>query len=289
MPELPEVEVIRRRLCEAVLDRTITRVRTTEANYAFLTPPGVLRRRLLGHRFERIDRCGKYLLFRLENQSRLMIHLGMTGQLLSNQASSPRLVQRSMRNLEGSGTNFQPDRHTHLSIAFDHSVDCLHFRDCRKFGKVSWIAAGESNPRLDRLGPDAARISAPELKAVLAGHRARIKPLLLDQSILAGIGNIYADESLHAAGILPSRTADKLGSEEVGVLARAIRGVLRRAILLGGSSIDDYLHPDGSQGGFQRRFAVYGRQGAPCGRCGAPIQRTVIAQRSAHFCRNCQR
>jgi formamidopyrimidine-DNA glycosylase len=289
MPELPEVEVIRRRLIETVLGRTIAGVRTTGANYAFLTPPSELRRRLLGRRFEGIERRGKYLLFGLEDQSCLVIHLGMTGQLFSSRALSPRLVQRSLRKQSRETARFEPDKHTHLSIAFADQADQLHFRDCRKFGKILWIDAHGSDARLMRLGPDAAGITARKLAAALAGRRAAIKPLLLDQSTLAGVGNIYADESLHAAGILPTRLAHTLVPEEIDLLARAIRRVLKRAIALGGSSIDDYLHPDGSDGSFQKRFKVYGRDGQPCRRCGAPIRRAVIAQRSAHFCSACQK
>lgn len=286
MPELPEVEVIRRRLSETVLGRTITRVRTAEKNYAFVTSPGELRRRLVGRRFERIERRGKYLLFSLEDQSWLLIHLGMTGQLFSSRATSPRLVQRALRRLQAA--RFEPDKHTHLTLTFADGAEQLHFRDCRKFGKVLWMRDEHSEPRLQRLGPDAASITAPELMARLAGRRAPVKPLLLDQSILAGVGNIYADESLHAAGILPTRPAHLLSYDDCKSLAQAIRRVLKRAIELGGSSIDDYLHPDGSDGTFQNRFKVYGRGGQPCKRCGAPIERAVIVQRSAHYCRVCQ-
>jgi formamidopyrimidine-DNA glycosylase len=288
MPELPEVEVIRRALVEAVIDRAIASVRLAQNNYAFLTPPQDVRRHLVGHRFERIDRRGKYLLFALDDQSCLVIHLGMTGQLFSSRALSPRLVQRSLRHGPASEC-FQPDQHTHMSIAFEDAGEQLHYRDARKFGKILWLAPSANDVRLERLGPDAATITSRQLTAGLAGRRSAIKPVLLDQAVLAGVGNIYADESLHAAGIAPTRAANVLTASEIDLLARSIRQVLKRAIRLGGSSIDDYLHPDGSDGGFQKRFAVYAREGQPCKRCGATIQRLVIGQRSAHFCGGCQR
>jgi formamidopyrimidine-DNA glycosylase len=287
MPELPEVEVIRRALVETVLGRTIASVRIAQSNYAFLTSPQELRKRILGRRFERIDRRGKYLLFVLDDQSWLVIHLGMTGQLFSSRALNPRLVQRSLR--QRTSEPFRPDQHTHLSITFEGTAESLHYRDARKFGKILWLAPQANDARLERLGPDAATITTRQLAVGLKGRRSAIKPVLLDQSVLAGVGNIYADESLHAARIAPTRAAHTLTPKEVDLLARSIRRVLKRAINLGGSSIDDYLHPDGSDGGFQKRFAVYSRDGEPCKRCGATIQRLVIGQRSAHFCGACQR
>lgn len=288
MPELPEVEVIRRRLGETVLHRTIASIRATESNYTFLTPPRALRKYLVGQQFTRLNRRGKYLLFELERQGCLVIHLGMTGQLFSSRALSPRLVQRSARPKAHPSARFEPDKHTHLTIVFDDAGDQLHFRDCRKFGKILWLGTHEHSPRLDRLGPDAAAITASQLTAALLGRHAAIKTLLLDQSILAGVGNIYADESLHSAGISPARSAHDLNSRELAHLALAIRHVLKRAIALGGSSIDDYLHPDGSDGSFQKQFSVYGREGQVCRRCGGRIERTVMAQRSAHYCPTCQ-
>jgi formamidopyrimidine-DNA glycosylase len=291
MPELPEVEVIRLRLCQTFVNRKVEAARVIANDNVFMTPPRELRKRLVGQRFMAIHRRGKYLLFVLEDQSCLVIHLGMTGQLFSGHAMSPRLQKRSSRpkTRSGQSARFEPDRHTHLSLTFADSGEQLHFRDCRKFGKISWIAAGCSNPRLDRLGPDALTITRVQFEAGLKGRRIAIKSLLLDQSTLAGVGNIYADESLHVAKIAPSRAAHTLRSEEIGVLVHAIRRTLRQAIAHGGSSIDDYVRPDGSDGGFQKRFAVYGRRGEPCRRCGELIRRTVIGQRGTHYCAGCQR
>lgn len=290
MPELPEVEVVRFRLVEAHCNREIAEVRTTKNNYAFLTPPAQLRRHLLGHRFTVIVRQGKYLLFSLEDKSRLVVHLGMTGQLFSSRAVSPRLVNKqsrvqAARNRPGP---FVPDKHTHLSLVFADQGEQLHFRDCRKFGKLLWLAPGATDKRLERLGADALSITARTLAKGLANRRICIKSLLLDQSVLAGVGNIYADEALHRAKIAPQRSAQSLNSEEVRRLTGTLRNVLTRAIALGGSTIDDYVHPDGSDGQFQNSFSVYGRAGQPCLRCQESIVRVVIGQRSTHYCPNCQ-
>jgi formamidopyrimidine-DNA glycosylase len=290
MPELPEVEVIRLRLRETVLHRKIARLCLSENNYVFLTKPAQLRSRLVGQKFTRIDRRGKYLLFALDDASRLMIHLGMTGQLFLSRAMSRRLAKRSPQ-LQAPYARpfpFVPDVHTHVTFSFCDQGEELHFRDCRKFGKILWLPADASSSRLDRLGPDALTITAKELSTIAAGRRIAIKSLLLNQSALAGIGNIYADEALHWARVAPTRPAKDLAPAEIASLARSIRRLLRRAIALGGSSIDDYVHPDGTDGHFQKTFAAYGRSGEPCRRCHSPIQRVVIGQRSAHYCAKCQ-
>ena len=154
MPELPEVEVVRLRLCEAVVGRKIVEVQTTSANYAFLTPPARLKSKLLGRSIREIQRQGKYLLFSLDDQSRLLVHLGMTGQLFTSRALSPRLYNRQSRPAATGDTSsgFVPDQHTHLSLSFVDRGDQLYFRDCRKFGKLLWLAEGSSDARLERLG-----------------------------------------------------------------------------------------------------------------------------------------
>jgi formamidopyrimidine-DNA glycosylase len=290
MPELPEVEVVRLRLCEAVVNRRIAEVHTARANYAFLTAPGRLKSKLQGRRITEIERRGKYLLFLLDDQSRLLVHLGMTGQLFTSHAVSPRLYNKQSRaGLDRKlAQAFVPDKHTHLSISFTDRGEQLHFRDTRKFGKLLWLAKGKTDPRLERLGVDALSITPEHLAQSASHRRIAIKSLLLDQAVLAGVGNIYADEALYQARILPERSAASLSLEETRVLAPAVRKILARAIVLGGSSVDDYVHPDGSDGGFQNTFAVYGRDGEPCHRCRTPIVRVVIGQRSSHFCASCQ-
>jgi formamidopyrimidine-DNA glycosylase len=291
MPELPEVEVVRLRLCDVVLHRKIAEVRTNQANYAFLTPPARLQAKLRNRSFLDIQRQGKYLLFSLDDESRLLVHLGMTGQLFTSRALSPRLFNQQSRPFRSGEAvpNFVPDKHTHLSLRFADRGEQLHFRDCRKFGKVLWLAPGQTDARLERLGVDALSITPQSLGESLTKRRISIKSLLLDQSVLAGVGNIYADEALYQSRLAPNRPALSLSQEEIRLLSKTVRKVLKRAILLGGSTIDDYVHPDGSEGQFQKSFSVYGREGEACHRCKGSIARIVIGQRSSHYCPGCQR
>jgi len=291
VPELPEVEVTRRSLGPLLVDRTIAEVRTTRPSYFFLTAPATLRRRLSGRRVVALERHGKYLLLDLDDGSRLLLHLGMTGQLFSSKAASPRLLSAERRSsLDAEGQRaFTPDEHTHLVLRFSDRGPDVFFRDVRKFGKVRHLPRGRSDPRLDRLGPDALSVTPALLEAAARRRSAPIKSLLLDQSVLAGVGNIYADEALFLAGVRPTRSARRLTRVELEALARALRDVLMKGIASGGSSIDDFVRPDGSDGSFQDEHFVYGRDGAACRRCGTPISRRVIAQRSSHYCRRCQR
>jgi formamidopyrimidine-DNA glycosylase len=290
MPELPEVEVIRRSIEPLVVGRTIARVRTTGDSYFYLTPARLVAKGLRGRRVLAIERRGKYLIAALDDGASLLLHLGMTGQLLSSAARSPRLV-RSARKASwvASPRAFTADEHTHLGLAFSDGGPSLFFRDVRKFGKCALRRAGEREPRLERLGVDALEATGPLLLRATRRRRAAIKSVLLDQSVLAGVGNIYADEALFRARVRPERPACHTTEIECRNLAKAVRQVLREAILAGGSTIDDYVHPDGADGGYSRHCRVYGREGEPCPRCGQRIRRVVIQHRSAHFCPECQR
>lgn len=292
MPELPEVEVTRRKIAPLLVGRTIAAVRTTAQSYFFLTPPSVLRRRLAGRRIEQLSRVGKYLLARLDSGERLLLHLGMTGQLFGTGVSSVRLLtggRGTSLAAEAQALGFRPDAHTHLRLRFTDRGPQVFFRDVRKFGKVQLLAPGDRAARLDRLGVDALAVRGAALFASTRGRRAPIKALLLDQSLLAGVGNIYADEALHAGGVRPTRRGGRLSREECRRLAVGLRRVLRRSIETGGSSISDYVQPDGEDGAYQDERRVYGRSGEPCLRCGTRIVRIVIGQRSAHYCPHCQR
>jgi formamidopyrimidine-DNA glycosylase len=292
MPELPEVEVTRRQLTRLLVGRTVRQVRTTSASYFFVTAPAVLRRRLRGRQVLALERAGKYLVARLDEGERLLLHLGMTGQLFGAGAASVRLLSASARSAlppERQSGGFRPDPHTHLQLCFTDGGPDVFFRDVRKFGKVQLLARGEACARLDRLGADALEARGDTLHAATRRRRAAIKTVLLDQSVLAGVGNIYADEALFVAGIRPTRRADRLGREECETLVAAVRRVLLRAIATGGSSISDYVRPDGSDGGYQDERRVYGRAGEPCFRCNKPIRRLVVGARSTHFCAGCQR
>jgi formamidopyrimidine-DNA glycosylase len=291
MPELPEVEVTRRSIAPHLVGRCIARVHTTAASYFFLTPPRELARRLAGRRVGALARRGKYLLATLDDGSQLLLHLGMTGQLFTTSARSVRLLsgtRGAALSPEAQGS-FTPDAHTHLMLEFDDGGENVLFRDVRKFGKVRWIERGKSDARLSKLGVDALEASGAELFARTRGRKASIKTLLLDQAVLAGVGNIYADEALFRAGVRPTRAARSLTSKECALLAAAVVEVLTRSIETGGSSISDYVRPDGSDGGYQNERLVYARTGEGCARCGTPIMRKVLGQRSTHYCRKCQR
>jgi formamidopyrimidine-DNA glycosylase len=291
VPELPEVEITRRRIGPLLVGRRIASVSTTRESYFFLTRPAALRRGLVGRRVEALARRGKYLLAGLDDGARLVLHLGMTGQLFSGEATSPRLLSAPARSqlTPEAQRRFWPDRHTHLRLGFEDRGPEVLFRDVRKFGKVLLLRRGASDPRLDRLGVDALELDAAALHRASRGRRASVKALLLDQAVASGIGNIYADEALFRAGIRPTRRAGGLRRRECAALADAVRSVLERSIETGGSSIRDYVAPDGADGSFQEERQVYGRAGAECRVCGARIRRAVVAQRSTCFCPACQR
>jgi formamidopyrimidine-DNA glycosylase len=291
MPELPEVETTRRRIAPLLLGREIVGVTTTRPSYVFLTPPRRLRRVLPGRKVLALERRGKYLVGRLDDGSRLVLHLGMTGQLFSSAATSPRLLRASVRVLLAPEAQraFVPDTHTHLRLRFADGGPEVWLRDARKFGKVLWLAPGARSRRLDRLGVDALGATGALLFAASRGRRAAVKSLLLDQAVLAGVGNIYADEALFAAGVRPTRRAGRLTRAECERIAAALRRVLERGIETGGASISDWVAPDGSDGAFQDERRVYARKGESCLACGTPLRRVVIGQRSAHYCPRCQR
>ena len=290
MPELPEVEVTRLRIEPLLVGRRIRRLRTSADSYLFLTPPAKLRRALAGRTVKSLARHGKYLVAEVEAGGRLVVHLGMTGQLFSGEATSVRLLSASARASLAPDEQraFRPDEHTHLRFEFEDGGPDVLLRDVRKFGKVLWLRDGASHPRLDKLGVDALEVSGELLFRSSRKRKAAIKTLLLDQGVIAGVGNIYADEALFLAGVRPSRRAGRVSRAECGRIADGLRRVLRRSIETGGSSISDFVAPDGHDGAYQDERCVYGRKDAPCLVCDAPIRRTVIGQRSTHYCPGCQ-
>lgn len=287
MPELPEVEVTRRRIEPLLAGRKIDALRTTAPSYFFLTPPARLRRAVAGRTVEELDRVGKYLLATLDDRSRLLLHLGMTGQLFSSEAHSVRLLRSAGLRPEEQ-RRFRPDAHTHLRFVFSDGGPEVWFRDARKFGKVLWLAAGEESERITRLGIDALEVRGEDLFRASRKRAVAIKNLLLDQSVVAGVGNIYADEALFLSRVRPTRRAGRITRAESEALAAHLREVLERSIETGGSSIRDYIGPDGADGGYQDERRVYARRGEPCTECGTAIKRIVIGQRSAHYCPRCQ-
>jgi formamidopyrimidine-DNA glycosylase len=291
MPELPEVEVTRRRIAPLLVGRRVARVHTSRPSYFFLTPPARLRRGLEGRGIAKLERLGKYLLADVEGGAKLLLHLGMTGQLFADGVASVRLLSASRRVALApeEQRRFAPDRHTHLRLEFADAGPAVIFRDVRKFGKVQLLAPGERTARLDRLGTDALAITGAALFAATRGRKAAIKTLLLDQAIVAGTGNIYADEALFLAGVRPRRAAGRVTRAECERIAEALRRVMLRSIETGGSSISDYVAPDGSDGAYQDERRVYAREGEACATCGTRIRRSVLGARSAHWCPSCQR
>ncbi|MBN1652557.1 MAG: bifunctional DNA-formamidopyrimidine glycosylase/DNA-(apurinic or apyrimidinic site) lyase [Deltaproteobacteria bacterium] len=292
MPELPEVEVIRRQIEPLVKGRTLSRVETTSPSYFFVTPPAALKRGLKGRQVSALERLGKYLLLRFIDGAGLLLHLGMTGQLFCTGCYSPRLLSRESRASVDEKVGravFKPDIHTHLVLHFNDHGPSLYFRDARKFGKVQLLRPNQRSARLAKLGVDALRATGDELYRLTRNRKRAIKSLLLDQSLIAGIGNIYADEALFVAGIRPTKRAPRISREQSFAIITAVRSVMQRSIQSGGSSISDYLQPDGRDGGYQDELMVYAREGQPCLRCGTCIKRVVIGGRSARYCPRCQR
>jgi formamidopyrimidine-DNA glycosylase len=291
MPELPEVEVTRRRIEPLLVGRRIEALDTSPDSYFFLTPPARLRSGLRGRTLKELDRRGKYLVATTDSGSRLVLHLGMTGQLFSSEAVSPRLLSATARASLSpeEQPDFRPDVHTHLRFRFEDGGPEVFMRDVRKFGKALLLEKGEDSPRLDELGGDALELDGDRLFSATRGRKTAIKALLLDQRLIAGVGNIYADEALFGAGVRPGRRAARVSRRECGAIADALREVLTRSIETGGSSISDYVTPDGSDGGYQDERKVYARGKAPCYSCATPIKKTVIAQRGTHYCPCCQK
>jgi formamidopyrimidine-DNA glycosylase len=269
MPELPEVENYRRDLQNLLVGRRFTGVYIDWPRQVAVPDVETFKARLPGQVITQVGRRGKYLVFHLSRDF-LLIHLRMSGRLHVEPTSAP------------------PDPHAHVVLRLDGREE-LRFRDPRKFGRVYLV----DDPRrvVEKLGPEPLEegFTAERLAEMLARRRGRIKSLLLNQEFLAGLGNIYADEALHAAGIHPLRPADTLTHEEVRRLHAAIRATLLKAIEQRGTTFDGfYLDARGRPGRYQSRLAVYGRAGEPCLGCGTPIQRIVVGQRGTHFCPRCQ-
>lgn len=290
MPELPEVEITRRHLVPYLVGRRIENIQTTGDSYFFITPPSQLCQCLPGRRVEGLTRRGKYLLMGLSGGYQLLIHLGMTGQLFTSNATNGRLLTATARAALADGREqvFEPDAHTHLQLEFADKGPTIFFRDVRKFGKLLLLDRGQVHPRLARLGPDALEVSGSVLFRATRRRSCAIKTVLMNQSVIAGVGNIYADEALFLAGVRPGRGAAQVTRRQCDVLAQKLRAVLERSIKAGGSSISDFVAPDGSDGAYQNERHVYARANEPCHICQTPIKRSVVAQRSSHYCPCCQ-
>lgn len=269
MPELPEVETVVRSLRQEVVGKKILDIKNKWPRQISSMELDELRERVSGTTITQLDRRGKYILFTLDSSDSMIIHLKMTGQLLLQPTSSA----------------MQDHVHTVFMLSGNEE---LRFRDVRKFGRIYLARNAESI--VGELGPEplSRSFSAGLLHRMLHGRRRVLKPLLLDQRFIAGIGNIYADESLFRAKLAPNRISNTLSRLESDHLHSSIRKTLRMAIDNGGATISDYRQPDGSEGEMQKSFSVYGRAGESCVRCDGCIERVVLGGRSTFFCRSCQ-
>ena len=271
MPELPEVETIVRQLAPSVPGRRIVKARVFRPD-VLREPPDHFRRGVTGATIRSVTRRGKNVVLVLSHSSVLVVNLGMTGRLL----------------LLRPGVNAGPS-HVAVDLSLE-SGDSLLYADTRRFGRLTLYSAEEWGRESRRLGPEplGKSLDAEAFHQRLRGSKAPLRSWLLDQKHLAGVGNIYACEALHQAGIHPLRTASSLDPRESGRLLRELRGVLRKAIEARGTTLRDYRTASGEEGGFLPFLQAYGREGKPCPRCGSPIVRIVFSNRSAFLCPICQ-
>lgn len=292
MPELPEVETIVRLLAPHAEGRRILAAELSLPRILLSPAPALFKCILPGQRIERIIRRGKYIILELERSS-LVVHLGMTGQLTYSPAEyreEPGFV-RTITGLEKPKGVHPVDKHTHLILRLEGGERIL-FRDPRTFGKLFLVEgpAWPSHPRISILGEEPLTLKVKSfLKRGFPSESSRpIKALLLDQSFLAGVGNIYADEALFRSGIHPARPVREIGEARMAKLLDSVKAVLRKGIRNSGTSFSDYRKPDGSEGDNYERLLVYGRGGQPCRRCRAILKKTVVAQRGTVHCPVCQ-
>ena len=275
MPELPEVETVATGVNERIRGERILSVWLSRYKEPFKTPPGPMAEALTGARIDLVHRVGKHIvldLTRARMPLQWIVHLGMTGRLLVSAADVP----------------VPPHTHAVLSLSSGRE---LRFVDPRRFGRLALHSAAESGTSQPFRGPgvEPLTISAADFTALFRGRKLSIKAALLNQKLLHGVGNIYADESLFHAGVRPTRIAGRLTRAQLDKLHAALQNILRKAISLGGSSVSDYVDADGVAGFFQLEHHVYMRTGQPCLVCGTPIRRTLLAGRGTHYCPRCQR
>jgi formamidopyrimidine-DNA glycosylase len=276
VPELPEVETVRRRLAPVLEERRFEHVEIADPRLTRPVDPVEVARELEGERVAVVDRRGKYLIVRFESGRALLIHLRMTGTVL---------FDNRRHQVEGE------DPHRRARITLDDGSDVI-YRDVRRFGTWLLLEPDEVDAYVDaRVGrePLADAYKAKHLAEKLATRKAPIKAAILDQTTVAGVGNIYADEALWRARVHPLTPAHALDPAHVKALHRGIRDALRAGIRRHGSTLRDYRLPDGAEGGMQHEFKVYGRGGEPCERCGTPIDKIRVAGRGTWYCPSCQR
>jgi formamidopyrimidine-DNA glycosylase len=272
MPELPEVETIRRQLAPHLEGRTIAEVEILDPRWTRPAPPEHVAEELRGARIEGVGRSGKYLIWSLSDDRYLLMHLRMTGTLLFDPAVEP--------------------PHTRVRFAFDDGHR-LAYVDARRFGTGLLVSGHSARDAYltARLGvePFTAEFTAEHLRGLARGRTAPVKAFILDQKRIAGVGNIYADEALFRAGIHPLRPAGRLTAADWSRLQLGIEQALAAGIEAKGASIDDFRHVDGAKGAFQDRFLIHTRAGEPCVRCGGTIRKIVVGGRGTYVCEQCQR
>jgi len=274
MPELPEVETIARGVDKRIRGDRIVQVWFSRHPQPFKSPRPRQAKGLLGQMILAVHRTGKHIVFELgpsasEPNAQWIVHLGMTGRLLVTSPESPVAT------------------HTHARLLLESGRE-LRFVDPRRFGRLEFLDL-RREAAFGASGDEPLTIGEREFASLFHGRRLPIKAALLNQTLLAGVGNIYADESLFHAGIRPRRRANRLTLSELDRLRFALREILTHAIRLGGSSVSDYVGADGERGFFQLEHCVYQRTGEPCRRCQTPIRRVIVAGRGTHYCPTCQR
>ncbi len=272
MPELPEVEVIRRGLVPRLQGRRLLSVAVGEKRLRQESSPGDFARWLPGRKILHLERRGKYLFFRLEGGVTLLLHLGMTGRLLIRPAPSP------------------PLPHVHLTFQVEGGLD-LVFQDVRRFGQALVFPPGADPAPLSQVGrePFSPEVTPKWLAAEAGGRSRALKNFLMDGRVLAGIGNIYASEILFAARLHPATPVGRLSLRDWIRVLKETRRILKAAIAAGGTTVANYLNSRGETGLFQLELLVYGREGAPCQNCGQPVVRVSQGGRSTFFCPHCQK
>lgn len=271
MPELPEVETTRRGIEPLLRGRRVTSVDVREPRLRWPVPEA-LARDLSGQQLGAVSRRAKFLLFE-SPVGHLIMHLGMSGSL--------RIVPHDIK----------PEKHDHLDVVMDDGR-CLRFRDPRRFGAALWTTDDPlEHPLLRKLGPEplGPAFDAEWLHRLSRKRRVAVKSFLMNSQIVAGVGNIYANEALYLAGIHPARPAGRISLERYQRLADAVRRVLEDAIAAGGTTLRDFVDSSGNPGYFSQRLRVYGRLGEACEQCSAPVRSRVVGQRSTFFCPRCQR
>ncbi|MDO1510249.1 MULTISPECIES: bifunctional DNA-formamidopyrimidine glycosylase/DNA-(apurinic or apyrimidinic site) lyase [unclassified Neisseria] len=275
MPELPEVETVLRGISPHISGQTVNRAVVRQPKLRFPVTPdlnGILHKQ----KVLSCSRRAKYLLIRFDTGV-LLIHLGMSGSLRILTAGNPAIDEIG--------------KHDHVDIVFDNGT-VLRYHDPRRFGMVLWFAgAAEHHPLLAALGPEPfeSQFDAAYLYSKLHTQKRAVKLALMDNAVVVGIGNIYANESLFKAGISPKRPANKITKQECVKLVETIQAVLNRAIATGGSTLRDFVDSNGQSGYFQQEYTVYGRHNEPCIQCGKPIQKETLGQRGTFYCSHCQK